>query len=234
MCERWKTDPRFPKYPRIPVLECEGYDPRECECEWTPLDERATEYVREQLNLGRVLARACLDSLDEYRPWAHLPVGTPPESLYPLDRGGVDFPIGKRAFPAETLLGFLRAQDEGWQRIMVFEDPYAKPTDSSIVEGRTYTPVALFENDVLQIVTQPDDPAQLPVCEWPIIGVASRVPERMGVPDPGAEVDSEFIECLADQASALLVGAWDAENYVVLDRGLLAAVGVHAPDQAGA
>jgi hypothetical protein len=27
MCERSKTEPeRFPKYPRLPVLECTGYD----------------------------------------------------------------------------------------------------------------------------------------------------------------------------------------------------------------
>ena len=25
MCERSKTDPRYPKYPRLPVKECPGY-----------------------------------------------------------------------------------------------------------------------------------------------------------------------------------------------------------------
>ena len=27
MCELSKSDPRFPKYPRLPVLECEGFRP---------------------------------------------------------------------------------------------------------------------------------------------------------------------------------------------------------------
>ena len=27
-CERSKTDPRFPKYPRVPVRECPGYERR--------------------------------------------------------------------------------------------------------------------------------------------------------------------------------------------------------------
>jgi hypothetical protein len=27
-CERSKTDPRYPKYPRVPVLECPGFEPR--------------------------------------------------------------------------------------------------------------------------------------------------------------------------------------------------------------
>ena len=28
MCERSKTDPRYPKYPRVPVRECAGYEKR--------------------------------------------------------------------------------------------------------------------------------------------------------------------------------------------------------------
>jgi hypothetical protein len=28
LCEKSKEDPRFPKYPRIPVLACPGYEPR--------------------------------------------------------------------------------------------------------------------------------------------------------------------------------------------------------------
>jgi hypothetical protein len=27
LCERSRTDPRFPRYPRVPVLECSGYEP---------------------------------------------------------------------------------------------------------------------------------------------------------------------------------------------------------------
>jgi len=27
MCELAKTDPAFPRYPRLPVLACSGYDP---------------------------------------------------------------------------------------------------------------------------------------------------------------------------------------------------------------
>jgi hypothetical protein len=28
LCQLSKVDPRFPKYPRIPVLECSGYERR--------------------------------------------------------------------------------------------------------------------------------------------------------------------------------------------------------------
>jgi len=27
LCERSKADPRFPKYPRIPVVSCPGWEP---------------------------------------------------------------------------------------------------------------------------------------------------------------------------------------------------------------
>jgi hypothetical protein len=28
LCERSKTQPEYPKYPRVPVLECRGYERR--------------------------------------------------------------------------------------------------------------------------------------------------------------------------------------------------------------
>ena len=27
LCERSRTDPRFPRYPRLPVLRCQGHEP---------------------------------------------------------------------------------------------------------------------------------------------------------------------------------------------------------------
>ena len=38
MCERSFTDPRFRKYPPLPVVRCEGYDPASP----TPADQRET------------------------------------------------------------------------------------------------------------------------------------------------------------------------------------------------
>lgn len=28
LCERSKTDPSYPRYPRVPVLSCPGFEPR--------------------------------------------------------------------------------------------------------------------------------------------------------------------------------------------------------------
>jgi len=33
MCQLSATDPSYPKYPRLPVLQCAGYDPAECDAE---------------------------------------------------------------------------------------------------------------------------------------------------------------------------------------------------------
>jgi hypothetical protein len=30
LCEKSKEDPRFSKYPRIPVIECAGFEQRSC------------------------------------------------------------------------------------------------------------------------------------------------------------------------------------------------------------
>ncbi len=29
LCERSRTQPEYPKYPRVPVLECRGFEPRD-------------------------------------------------------------------------------------------------------------------------------------------------------------------------------------------------------------
>lgn len=29
LCRRSKTDPSFPRYPRVPVVECRGWEPRD-------------------------------------------------------------------------------------------------------------------------------------------------------------------------------------------------------------
>lgn len=28
LCRRWKEDDRYPRYPRLPVVRCPGYEPR--------------------------------------------------------------------------------------------------------------------------------------------------------------------------------------------------------------
>ena len=29
LCERSRTDPAYPRYPRLPVLDCAGFEPRQ-------------------------------------------------------------------------------------------------------------------------------------------------------------------------------------------------------------
>ena len=38
LCELSRTDPRFPRYPQLPVLACAGFEPASPPEGWRPLD----------------------------------------------------------------------------------------------------------------------------------------------------------------------------------------------------
>jgi hypothetical protein len=40
LCRRSRTEPEYPRYPRVPVLECPGYEPRAAEGEPEPAERR--------------------------------------------------------------------------------------------------------------------------------------------------------------------------------------------------
>jgi hypothetical protein len=189
---------------------------------WHALDERAVAFAREQLSAGKGLARACEPLLADVRPKAYLPAAMPAERIYAFRTGGINCADSSdEALPAEALWGFLRSPGGG-QRLLVFEDPYARPTDGFITSGRAYTAVAFHGEDVYQIipVEAAGDALQLPVTEYPLIGVATTT-ERPGGVANGDRLDGDLLEELARNSVAILVGAWDAENYLVLDRGLI-------------
>jgi hypothetical protein len=188
---------------------------------WYDLDERAVEFAREQLQLGKRLAHACLPLLTSVQPKAHLPKDTPADRIAQFSRGGINAFLSRdQLLPAETLWRFVRGSEPVGQRVIVFEDPYARPTDRFITSGRAQTAMAFLDDEVYQVIS-PDgagDSLQLPVAEFPIIGVASRVEQPL---HDRAHIDEAVIEQLAENAVVVLVGAWDAENYIVLDRGLV-------------
>lgn len=42
LCLRSRSDPSYPRYPRLPVVDCRGYEPTSSEAEWLPhIDEHA-------------------------------------------------------------------------------------------------------------------------------------------------------------------------------------------------
>jgi hypothetical protein len=190
---------------------------------WYDLDQRAVEFARDQLHLGKGLAHACLPLLTSVQPKAHLPSDTPADRIAEFNRGGINaFLPRDQVLPAEALWRFLRGSEPVGQRVIVFEDPYARPTDPFITSGRAQTAMAILDDEVYQVIP-PDragDSSQLPVAEFPIIGVASRERQTPSLHDR-AHIDEGTIEQLAENAVAVLVGAWDAENYIVLDRVLV-------------
>jgi hypothetical protein len=150
----------------------------------------------------------------------------PPDEVYRFNQGRLSPPLLPRhvALPADSLIRFLRRQEHGWRRLLVFQDPYAKARDPVIAERPGPAAVAFHGEDVYQLISAREmlDPLALPVGEFPIIGVATQFLAAKATVSDGATLTPGAIEELARNCRAILVGAWDAENYIVLDRGLLA------------
>jgi hypothetical protein len=193
--------------------------------EWRRLDERALAYARKELGKGKTLARACLAVLEDCEPWARLPRNMTIEEAYDFDGGGLAPSVTRsQLLPAETLWRFVGREDPGWMRIVVFEDPYARPSDPLPPGPNGRPPVAFLGDEVYQLIPPElaGDETHLPVAEYPIIGVASRVKAEPDAFDDRVQLRAGLVQELAAYSAAVLVGAWDAETYLVLDRGLLA------------
>ncbi|MEA2157202.1 MAG: DNA-3-methyladenine glycosylase [Solirubrobacteraceae bacterium] len=71
LCQRSREDDRFPRYPRLPVTACAGYEPRRC---WPASDPLYVAYhdrewgrpVREE---PRLLERLCLEGFQSGLSW---------------------------------------------------------------------------------------------------------------------------------------------------------------------
>ena len=93
LCNLSLTDPRFPKYPRLPVLSCDGYKKKP----WTPFFRTANS-SRLKLSMSiRIL-------ISRLRKWKFRPAN----SIFPLSclwmraacgRGRTSWPSGIRATP---------------------------------------------------------------------------------------------------------------------------------------
>lgn len=194
---------------------------------WIRLPQEARTYVRSELRSGRCLARELLKlDLDSAGLWAYLPEATSKQELIDFHDGNiVPRTLGRaERLPGRRIARFLAGHGCAGQALVVFEDPYAKPDDAFIVEGRADTAVAFYEEDVLQILGPADRDRleiELPVTEYPIIGVASCLPPHLQPPHNRDYVDRAWLVGLASHAVAVFVGAWNAETYIVCDFGLL-------------
>ena len=71
LCERSREDDRYPRYPRLPVSSCPGYEPRRCWPTSDPLyiayhDEEWGRPVRDD---ARLLERLCLEGFQSGLSW---------------------------------------------------------------------------------------------------------------------------------------------------------------------
>jgi hypothetical protein len=193
--------------------------------EWRRLDGRALTFGRGELSKGRTLARLCLPLLDTSQPWARVPANWQQERPYEFQRGNVspgpEISL-EQLIPTDVFWAFLEGSSGDAQNVFVFEDPYARPTDEGILSSHQFTPVVFMDDDVYQVIDDSlvGDAMHFPLGEYPIIGIATVAPPGAPLED-GKTITLEALSALATDALAIIVAAWDAENYVVFDRGLL-------------
>jgi hypothetical protein len=191
--------------------------------EWRRLDDRALSYARGELANGKTLAGLLMPMLEQCEAWALLPPDWDAERPYDFGYGDVNSKLGRdRLLPYATLRHHV--EDLDGRNVVIFEDAYAGPDDASIVTGNHFTPVVTMGDEVYQVIgAQEVSPMHLPVCEYPIIGIATSVSADAPPLEDRTEISPELLAALADKAVALIVAAWDAESYVIYDRGLLEA-----------
>ena len=128
----------------------------------------------------------------------------------------VPIPTSKREW-ARRIHEHLAA---GTNRIGVFEDRIAQPGDSSL--HKVAPPLVFFEDEVYHVVesgsdeeaiiTRLDDAFSIPVFAGALTSASD---EELPHPLSGAAIDRSHLELLASRATAILVGAYDGEGFLM-------------------
>lgn len=109
----------------------------------------------------------------------------------------------------------------GERALVCFEDPFAEPTDPFIEQSSRRL---FFSGDGVYPYLE-GTPAKADVKEllhwvthYPAIGFLGRVDETI---EARAQIDSGQLAALTEGAAALIIGAYDAEGFVVCELGEL-------------
>jgi hypothetical protein len=187
----------------------------------TQLGPKALDFVRSELAQGRALAQACITlDLGAATLWATLPPDVASSDVENFSESILD--NGDRWADVDAL-PFIRAylgDSSDNRRVLVFEHPYASPTDPGI-ERDSGDGLLLSDESVYRFASgsSTDDEiwklfasARL----YPGLLVLSQWPDDRG-PGPDGRVTGEQIRELALAAVAIFVAAWDAEHFIVCE-----------------
>lgn len=182
------------------------------------LDSTALGYIRSQMSRGHALAQTILKTvnLEEGTVFVFLPQSVPREQALEFNRGGMGR-IKTDWYLPKYVLSQMSAREEA---SLVFEHPYAHPTDPYLLDSTQNfffhkLEVYFFLSDK-KVTLERIISTVRAASGWPFIGAitAFSVPENYH----RRTVSEKALEIVAGRVTHLIVGAYDNENELIWRR----------------
>lgn len=192
-----------------------------------PLGFDGLRYIREELELGRKLARTLAQvPLKTGRVVTYFPPDVPEVAVHRFGRDGSLSNISREAClaHAEFIRNFIFAflSPEGHQvGLALFEHPYAKKMDPAI--QRLKVPHCYLEEDVVFFAASPTSLQEVGRLMrlsggYPHIGALVRLLSDSDIPQDRAELSESTLRVYAQNCKHLVIGAYDDEGFLVWSR----------------
>lgn len=161
-----------------------------------------------------LLSREVLRQWSVRAVWTAAPSDAEVQRLLNLRAGGLNYSGRENPF----LISFVREYlNQGPDHLALFEDAVAREGDPVLSKSRT--PYAIIEGKVFPFLVGGDhesnvvEDAFLEAYSWRLVGILTRATARARGHELGACLE-DLVAC----SQCVLVGAWDGEGVVVIDR----------------
>jgi len=179
------------------------------------------DYFESSRRYGRRLgALLAARDLEAGTTWAFVPSDSAPQRVLDVRHGGLYSRPGyekPRVSPRPDVQRWLKAQLGGPGRsILCCEDAMRQRTDPA--QGTSDTPAFFCGDDVYWYSEQPEDVVRIPwpCATWhPAIAMVTEMPRQAPPLEHRLCVPPEALQEMADGAAAVVVGAWDAEGWLI-------------------
>jgi hypothetical protein len=175
------------------------------------ISSEAFDFIRDEVAHGGALAKRLVSIPREGKVVAILPVDAAHADLVDFESGGI-----ATGDEAHELADIVRAHISfGASHICVFEhvsrvgDPWKPPVDYFTVGEHVF----LFLSEVSDHDAIADSSRH--AHSYPSIGVISSLPIGQPIPQPGSAQPETLLDHIAGHVNAILVGAYDAESWLV-------------------
>lgn len=172
--------------------------------------------LREVIDYGDhgLLSREILRQWSVRSVWTAVPPGTDVERLLNLQAGG----LGYSGRTTPTVIAFIRQYlQEADDRLALFEDAAANAQD--LAQAGSKSPYAVVDGNTFPLLTSGDhDKSEvedliLESYSWRLVGILTTWTVK-----PQGHVLGSSLEELVSRSQQVIVGAWDGEGLIVVDR----------------